>query len=326
MVAGREAKEWAKAELKGLFASPAAPFTSEFALDKTGLVGNVERVIAVGGSGVGFGFLDAWGLTIAQRKQAMSLIAETASGRAKCIFYTADHSIAETIELSRHAQNVGAEAIILWVPYEWASSQDLMHDYIEHVACTVDMPVIAFNTPHSGKTMTHETMARIAKIPNVCGFKNAIQDAQHTIQATEMFGDQVVLSYPFEDQLLEMTVEHGQQVLLGSTSVYLMQSPERQPIVEYLKLAAAGDIAGASRVRDELAPLREVWSGIYEVLWDNEKAAHPLGLIKHWMDILGMAGGPLVPPMQQPDGAAKSAFRQMLDEAGWERLLFPSRF
>lgn len=325
MVSRSEAKEWAQAHLKGLFCSPSAPFTPDFALDEAGLVSNVERAIADGASGVGFGFLDAWGLTIAERKHAMDLIVETADDRAVCTFYTADHSVAETIDLSLHAKATGAEAIVLWVPYEWASSQDLMHDYFEHVAGKVDIPIVAFNTPHSGMTLTHETMARIAKIPNVCGFKNAIKDPQHTITAMEMFGDHLVLSYPFEEQLLQMTIEHGQQVLLGSTSVYLMQSPERQPVADYLQLAQQGDVAGAARIRDELAPLRDVWASIYAVLWD-EKAAHPMGLIKYWMDIVGMVGGPLGPPMRQPDDATKAAFRERLDAAGWERLLFPSRF
>ncbi len=325
MVGRHEAKEWAKEHLKGLFCSPSSPFTAEFTLDEAGVVKNVERVIAAGASGVGFGFLDAWGLTIAQRKHVMDLIAEATGDRAMCLFYTADHSVAETIELSLHAKRVGAEAIILWVPYEWASSQDLMHDYIEYVAEKVDLAIVAFNTPHAGMTMTHETMARIVKIPNVCGFKNAIKDPQHTIRAMEMFGDEIVLSYPFEEQLLEMTVEHGQQVLLGSTSVYLLQSQERQPIVDYLGLARRGDLAGAASLRDELAPLRDVWASIYAVLWDEEKAAHPMGLIKYWMDLLGMAGGPMGPPMPQPDEAAKAALRQRLEAAGLERLLFPSR-
>jgi len=326
MVGRHEAKEWAKAHLKGLFSSPSAPFTANFALDQAGVIKNVERVIAAGASGVGFGFIDAWGLTIAQRKHAMDLIAETTGERAMCAFYTADHSVAETIDLSLHAKVIGAEAIILWVPYEWASSQDLMHDYIEYVVGKVDMPIVAFNTTHSGTIMTHETMARIAKIPNVCGFKNAIKDPQHTIRAMEMFGAEVVLSYPFEEQLLEMTIQHGQQVLMGSTSVYLMQSPERQPIVDYLRLAQQGDMTGAAIIREELVPLRELWASIYAVLWDEKKAAHPMAFIKYWMDILGMAGGPMGPPMQQPDEATKGAFRERLDAAGWERLLFPSRF
>ena len=84
--------------------------------------------------------------------------------------------------------------------------------------------------------------------------------------------------------------------------------------------------AGAARIRNELAPLRDVWASIYAVLWDETKAAHPTGLIKYWMDVLGMAGGPLGPPMSQLDEAEKAAFLKRLDAAGWERLLFPSRF
>lgn len=66
MIGRGDAKEWAKAELRGLFSSPSAPFTPDFRLDEAGLVSNVERVLAAGGNGVGFGFLDAWGLTIAR--------------------------------------------------------------------------------------------------------------------------------------------------------------------------------------------------------------------------------------------------------------------
>jgi 4-hydroxy-tetrahydrodipicolinate synthase len=110
MVGRSEAKEWAKEHLKGLFCSPSAPFTPDFALDEQGLAGNVERAIAAGANGVGFGFLDAWGLTIAQRKHAMDLIAEATGDRAMSTFYTADHSVAETIDLSLHAKAIGAEA------------------------------------------------------------------------------------------------------------------------------------------------------------------------------------------------------------------------
>lgn len=326
MVGRHEAKDWAQAHLKGMFTSPSAPFTQDFKLDESGLIANAKRAIDCGARGVGFGFLDAWGFTIEQRKHAMNLIAETVRGHAMCTFYTTDHSIAETLTLSTHAKEIGADAIFLYVPYEWASSQDMMHDYVAHVAKAVDIPIIAFNTPHSGLTMTHETMARIAKIPNVCGFKNAIKDPQHTITAIDMFGSEVVVSYPFEDKLLEMTTQHGQQALLGSTSVYLLQSPERQPIRDYLSFAEAGDMAMAERIRQELTPLREVWGSIYGVLWDDQKAAHPVGLIKLWMDIIGMVGGPLGPPMSQVDADAKHDFRKRFDAAGWERLLFPGRF
>jgi 4-hydroxy-tetrahydrodipicolinate synthase len=326
MVGRHEAKEWALAHLKGIFTSPSAPLTDDFKLDESGLISNAQRAIDCGAHGVGFGFLDAWGFTIAQRKHAMKLIAETVRGQGLCTFYTTDHSIAETLALSTYAKEIGADAIFLYVPYEWASSQDMMYDYVAHVAKTVDIPIIVFNTPHSGLTLTHQTMARIAKIPNVCGFKNAIKDPQHTITAFDMFGSEMVVSYPFEDRLLEMTIQHGQRALLGSTSVYLLQSTERQPIRDYLSFAQAGDIQMAEKIQRELTPLRELWGSIYSVLWNEEKASHPVGLIKLWMDMIGMAGGPLAPPMPQVDANVKLAFRERFDAAGWERLLFPSRF
>ncbi|MDC0868178.1 dihydrodipicolinate synthase family protein [Paracoccaceae bacterium] len=326
MVGSHEAKDWALAHLKGIFTSPSAPLTEDFKLDENGLISNAQRAIDCGARGVGFGFLDAWGFTIAQRKHAMKLIAETVRGQGLCTFYTTDHSIAETLALSTYAKEIGADAIFLYVPYEWASSQDMMYDYVAYVAKAVNIPIIVFNTPHSGLTLTHETMARIAKIPNVCGFKNAIKNPQHTITAFDMFSRDLVVSYPFEDRLLEMTTQHGQQALLGSTSVYLLQSPERQPIRDYLSFAEAGDIPMAEKIHQELTPLREVWGSIYSVLWNEKKASHPLGLIKLWMDILGMAGGPLGPPMPQVDAEVKQAFRERFDAAGWERLLFPSHF
>tara|TARA_A100001037_G_C15081835_1_gene604682 strand:- start:1115 stop:1300 length:186 start_codon:yes stop_codon:yes gene_type:complete len=56
MVGRNEAKEWAKEHLKGLFASPPAPFNDEFLLDEMGVAVNTERMIDVGGAGIGFGF------------------------------------------------------------------------------------------------------------------------------------------------------------------------------------------------------------------------------------------------------------------------------
>ena len=74
---------------------------------KAVLISNAQRAIDCGARGVGFGFLDAWGFTIAQRKHAMKLIAETVRGQGLCTFYTTDHSIAETLALSTYAKEIG---------------------------------------------------------------------------------------------------------------------------------------------------------------------------------------------------------------------------
>jgi 4-hydroxy-tetrahydrodipicolinate synthase len=325
MAKRHEAKEWAREKIRGLFTSPTIPFTPDLRLDEAGIRHNVDRMVAAKAAGIGFGFTEPWVLSLEERKRGMEVALDAVRGRAIGYLHAADHSVAETLNLCQYAKHLGAEAVMLWAPYEWAKSQDMVADFYEYVASKLDLAIIAYNTYHSGIAMTPETVARIAKIPNVCALKDGVNDVEHTVACMRLCGDQIVISDPLENHLLEMTVQHGQQVLLGTTGVYLLQSPERQPIHEYQQLALAGQVAEATRLRDELQPLRDVWEGIYEVLWDKSKAVHPLPTIKYWTDLMGMAGGPMRPPMRGIGEADKAAFKARLDASGWRELLFPSQ-
>jgi len=320
----KEAKEWGREKIRGLFSSPTIPFTPDLKLDEAGIRKNVDRMVAAKASCIGFGFTEPWVLSLAERKRGMEVALDAARGRVVAYLHAADHSVAETVNLCQYARDIGAEAVMLWAPYEWGKSQDMVHDFYEHVASRVDIAIMAYNTYHSGISMTPETVARIAKIPNICALKDGINDIPHTVRCMELAGKDIVISDPLESHLMEMTVQHGQQVLLGTTGVYLLQSPQRQPIHDYQQLALAGRVAEARRIHDELQPLRDVWEGIYAVLWDKSKAVHPLPIIKHWMDLMGLAGGPMRPPMRNASEAEKAAFTARLEASGWRELLFPA--
>lgn len=324
MARRHEAKDWGREKIRGLFTSPTIPFTADLELDEAGIRHNVERMLACKASGIGFGFTEPWVLSLAERKRAMEVAIDAVGGRAVAYLHAADHSVAETINLCQHAKNVGAEAVMLWAPYEWAKSQDMVVDFYEYVASRLDLAILAYNTYHSGIAMTPETVARIARIPNLCAMKDGINDTAHTVACMELCGKDIVISDPLENHLLEMTVQHGQQVLLGTTGVYLLQSPEHQPIHDYQKLALAGKVAEAKRIQESLQPLRDVWEGIYSVLWDKNNAMHPLPTIKYWTDLMGMAGGPMRPPMRGIGEAEKAAFKARLDASGWREMLFPA--
>jgi dihydrodipicolinate synthase/N-acetylneuraminate lyase len=173
--------------------------------------------------------------------------------------------------------------------------------------------------------MTPETIAHLSKIPNVCAVKDAVNDVPHTVRCMELCGDQVVISTAVEDHLLTMTLQFGQQLLLGATSVFLMQSPHCQPVQEYWDLARAGKAAEASRKYYELQPLRDVWKGIYESLWNKKAALHPLPLIKYWMELNGMMAGPVRPPTPGVNEEQKAAFRERLEASGWMQKLNPQK-
>ena len=92
---------------------------------------------------------------------------------------------------------------------------------------------------------------------------------------------------------------------------------------EYWELARAGKGAEASRKYYELQPLRDTWKGIYESLWNKKAALHPLPLIKYWMDVVGMVGGPVRPPLQQASAEDKAALKERLMASGWLEKLYP---
>jgi 4-hydroxy-tetrahydrodipicolinate synthase len=119
-----------------------------------------------------------------------------------------------------------------------------------------------------------------------------------------------------------MTQNFDQQVMLGTTSVFFMQSPALQPVQDYLELAST-DPAEAWKRYYELEPLRNLWNEVYDVLWQKEAAVHPLATIKYWMDLIGMRGGLVRPPLHQLDDAQKVAFRARLEATGWVDRLYP---
>lgn len=319
----KEAKEWARENMKGLWTTPTIPFTVDYKLDEAGIRHNVDRMIQAKVAGIGFGFSEPWVCSIEERKRAMEVSVDAIGGRVHSYLHATDHSVPETIALMRHAVSAGAEAVMVWAPYEWAKTQDMVYDYFEYISSQVDVAIFAYNTYHSGICLTPENLLRISKIPNICAIKDAVNDVTHTIRVMELVKDLVVVSTSIEDHLLNMTLNFGQQILLGTTSVYLMQSPYYQPVQEYWELARAGKGAEASRKYYELQPLRDIWKGIYESLWNKKAALHPLPLIKYWMDVIGMAGGPVRPPLQQATSDDKAQLKQRLLESGWLEKLYP---
>ena len=61
------------------------------------------------------------------------------------------------------------------------------------------------------------------------------------------------------------------------------------------------------------------------MLWNKSGATHPIATIKCWMDLMGMRGGAVRPPLHPLTDEAKASFRRVLEATGWlERLLEPA--
>jgi 4-hydroxy-tetrahydrodipicolinate synthase len=321
MTRSLQAKEWARTSMKGLWTSPMIPIADDGSVDHAGIRHNVDYLVDSKVDGLGFGFSEPWYLSLQERMDAFETFVSQVKGRVPCYLHALDYSVPETINLVNHAQRIGADAVMLWTPMEFAKTQDMVYDWYEYVASQVTFPIIAYNTYHSGICFTIETIERLAAIENICALKDAVNDFGHTVAAMEAVAGQILVSNPLERDLPAMKMYLNQQILLGATSVFLMQSPRWQPIHEYCRTIDEGDYASAWTQFYALNPLREIWNSIYEPLWNTEGALHPIPLIKYWMDLMGMKGGTVRPPMHPLTNPERDALRKRLDATGLlERL------
>ncbi|MEA2682307.1 MAG: 4-hydroxy-tetrahydrodipicolinate synthase [Chloroflexota bacterium] len=316
-VNNQEAKAWAREKVRGLWTTPMIPMLDDGSIDHEGIRHNVEYMLGIGVGGMGFGFSEPWYLTIAERREAFKTFVESVAGRVPCYVHAVDYSVPETVALIKYAGDIGADSVMIWVPMEFAKTEGMALDWYEYIASQVQMPIFAYNTYHSGINLSMDAIRRLAAVENIVALKDAVNDFGHTIAALDAVGDQILVSNPLEEYLPAMLTYTNQQVMLGTTSVFLMQSPRLQPINDYVKLIEQGKVAEAWAAYYALKPLRDIWTSIYAVLWDKEAAMHPIATIKYWMDLMGMRGGTVRPPLKPLSDDAKAAFKARLEATGW---------
>ncbi len=113
-------------------------------------------------------------VSVEEHCELIKVAVEHAAKRVPVIAGTGGNSTAEAIELTRFAQEVGADASLLVVPYYNRPTQEGMYLHFKKIAESVDLPVILYNVP--GRTvadMSNETILRLAQVPGIVGVKDA---------------------------------------------------------------------------------------------------------------------------------------------------------
>jgi 4-hydroxy-tetrahydrodipicolinate synthase len=111
---------------------------------------------------------------------------ETAKGRVPVIAGTGSNSTVETLTLTKHAKEAGADAALLISPYYNKPSQDGVYEHYRRVAEEVDLPLIVYNVPsRTGLNMLPETVARLSEIKNIAGIKEATGDLAQVSEVIE---------------------------------------------------------------------------------------------------------------------------------------------
>src|SRR5256885_1316114 len=239
-------------------------------------------------------FAEFWALTSEERKQSVETVVEAATGRCPVLAHTGHHSALDTIDVSRHAEQVGADFTVVINPYYPAMSVDGLRAWFHQVLSSVDIGVWLFDTSFSGTTLPMELIDELADVENVCGIKVG-HDHTRYLETLSRVGDRILVCEANEAMWLENMRDHGQTVYMSSAIPFLFQTKSWQPMREYTDLALSGEYEKAAEVAATLGPLRALGSKWLHGQWLRDRIL-PIPFIKAWSGLLGMSGGqPRVP-------------------------------
>ena len=192
-------------------------------------------------------------LTHAEHKKVVEVTIDAAKGRVPVIAGTGSNSTDETIELTRHAKEAGASAALLITPYYNKPTQEGLYLHYKAVAEAVDIPIILYNVPgRTALNMLPETVARLSKIKNIVGIKEATADMEQASWLKRLCVDKFNLLSGDDATTLPFLSIGGQGVISVVSNVVPGE------MAQVCKAFSSGDMKKARAVHDRLLPLAKV--------------------------------------------------------------------
>lgn len=286
---------------KGSFTALISPFRNG-AFDESAYERIIEWQIAQGTHGlVPVGTTgESPTLSHDEHKLAVEICVATAKKRVPVIAGAGSNSTAEAIDFTRHAKEVGADAVLIVMPYYNKPTQEGLYLHIKAVNDAVDIPIVLYNVPsRTVADMSVATMARCAQLKNVIGVKDATANlARASLQRLACGPDFMMLSG--EDATALGFNAHGGQ---GCISVTSNVAPAL--CAEFQNACLSGDFAKALRLQDRLMPL-------HDALFIETSP----GPVKYAASLLGLCGAETRLPLAPISDTSKRAVEAAMAGAG----------
>ncbi len=178
--------------LRGSIVALITPMRDDGAVDEKNFAELVEWQIAEGTEGlVPVGTTgESPTLSHAEHKRLVELCVEVARGRVPVMAGAGSNSTAEAIDFVKHAKAAGADGTLVVTPYYNKPTQEGLYLHFKALADAADLPLFIYNIPpRSVIDMSVETMARLAKHPNIIGVKDATANLTRPLHTRRAWGE-----------------------------------------------------------------------------------------------------------------------------------------
>lgn len=288
---------------EGALTAMVTPFDEEGKVDEEGLRENVRfqikrgihGLVPVGTTG------ECATLSYEEHNRVVDVVVDAAKGKVPVLAGTGSNSTWEAVMLTQHAKEVGADGALLVVPYYNKPTQAGLYAHFKKLAEEVDLPQVIYNIPsRTGVNMMPEVMAKLAKLKNIVGVKEASGDIKQIARIIELTRSENLSVTSGDDSLTFEVMKLGGVGVISVTSNLV---PDK--VAELVNSLRSGDIKTAERINTELASL-------YKALF-IETNPGPVKMAMNWM---GMAAGGLRLPLVELELENQEKLRKVLVDMG----------
>ena len=236
-----------------------------------------------------------------EHRRVVELCVEVSNHRIPVIAGAGSNNTTEAVELAKHAEKVGAEAVLVVTPYYNKPNQRGLFEHFKAVNDAIGIPIIIYNIPgRSIIDMTVETMAKLYnECANIKGVKDATADMQRTSMQRRILGEEFC-QLSGEDGTALGFMAHGGH---GCISVTANVAPKQ--CAEFQEACISGDYDSALKYQDSLILL-------HKALFHEPSP----GGAKYALSVLGKIENELRLPITPVSSETEKLIKEAMDVAG----------
>jgi 4-hydroxy-tetrahydrodipicolinate synthase len=247
--------------VRGLIHTPPTPYTPDNKVDADTFQKMTDFLVRHGADVFSHPMHVGEGLTLnnEERRMIAKLTVEAVNGRVPVFIHTSAPGTDEAIQLSKHAQSVGADGVCTTTPYYWNPPANGVTEHFVKVANSIDIAFIAYHNEKAGPLPSHILPEMIGRCPNFIGLKEAHCEARYLAEVARL-----VLPLRPEFAILAGGEFPIYTMPAGGTGCY---SPlgfiAPKMVRELVNACIAGDYKKASPLQDKVSELTTILAEPY---------------------------------------------------------------
>lgn len=204
----------------------------------------VDAIIVCGTTG------EASTMTKEERKETIKFAIDVINKRTKVIAGTGSNNTKDAIEMSKYAESVGADGILVVTPYYNKTTQKGLVAHYTEIAKNVNLPIILYSVPsRTGVNILPETCVELSKIKNIVAIKEASGNISQIAKIASLCGDNLHIYSGNDDQIIPVLSLGGKGVISVLSNV--MPKYTHNMVKSYLD----GDVKEACKMQLEVLDL-----------------------------------------------------------------------